>query len=54
MKEAVMNISRLFESQEKVHKKIETVNGSVTVFELYPGINFFFKIDIVAGTRSPV
>ena len=54
MKEAVLNISRLFEQQDKIHKKIAPVNGSVTEFEMYPGIDFFFKIDIEAETKSPV
>ena len=54
MKEAVLNISRLFEQQDKIHKKIAPVNGSVIEFEMYPGIHFFFKIDMEAETKSPV
>ena len=50
----MLNISRLFERHGSIHTTIEPRFGSITEFEIYPNIDFYFKIDIAEETKSPV
>ena len=56
IKEARFKLSRLIEDEKNLYKEIKCGNpvGFPHIFELYPGIPQYFRIECKAGYISPI